>query len=51
MKIKSVKIWSEDLKLSRPYTISYETIDSVENVFVHIQLEDGTWGIGAGSPA
>ena len=51
MKIKSVKIWSEDLKLTRPYTISYETIDSVENVFVHIQLEDGTWGIGAGSPA
>ena len=51
MKIKSVKIWSEDLELSRPYTISYETIDSVENVFVHIQLEDGTWGIGAGSPA
>ena len=51
MKIKSVKIWSEDLKLYRPYTISYETIDSVENVFVHIQLEDGTWGIGAGSPA
>ena len=45
MKIKSVKIWSEDLKLSRPYTISYETIDSVENVFVHIQLEYGTWGI------
>ena len=28
-----------------------KTIDSVKNVFVHIELEDGTWGIGSGSPA
>ena len=51
MKIKNIKIWSENLKLTRPYSIAYETIDSVENVFVHIQLENGTWGIGSGSPA
>ena len=51
MKIKNIKMWSENLKLTRPYSIAYETIDSVENVFVHIQLENGTWGIGSGSPA
>ncbi len=49
MRIKNVRVWSEDLKLTQPYSISYETIDSVENVFVHIELEDGTWAIGSGS--
>ena len=51
MQIKNVRVWSENLKLTKPYSISYETIDSVKNVFVHIELEDGTWGIGSGSPA
>ena len=51
MQIKNVRVWSEDLKLTQPYSISYETIDSVENVFVHIELENGIWGIGSGSPA
>ena len=51
MKIKKIKFWSENLKLTRPYKISYETIDSVENIFVHIELENGIWGIGSGSPA
>ena len=51
MRIKNVRVWSEDLKLTEPYSISYDTIDSVENVFVHIELEDGTWAIGSGSPA
>ena len=40
MQIKNVRVWSEDLKLTQPYSISYETIDSVENVFVHIELEN-----------
>ena len=51
MQIKNVRVWSENLKLTKPYSISYETIDSVKNVFVHIELEDGPWGIGSGSPA
>ena len=51
MQIKNVRVWSENLKLTKPYSISYETIDSVKNVFVHIELEDGIWGIGSGSPA
>jgi len=51
MKIIKVKAWSENLELTRPYTISYETIDSVENMFVQIELDNGVIGIGAGSPA
>ena len=51
MKIIKIDFWHEDLNLKKPYTISYETIDFVENIFFKIELEDGTWGIGAGSPA
>ncbi len=51
MKIKKAMIWKEDLKLARPYTIAYERIESVENLFVLIEGENGKVGIGAGSPA
>ena len=51
MKITAVKIWKENLKLTRPYTIAYETVDSVENVFVRLEAANGMTGIGAGSPA
>ncbi len=51
MKILKAKAWSENLELTRPYSIAYETIDAVENVFVQIELENGIVGIGAGSPA
>lgn len=51
MRISHVRVWKEDLELSRPYTIAYRTISAVENIFVYIQLDDGRHGIGAGSPA
>lgn len=51
MKIKKITIWKEDLELTRPYTIAYETICSVENLFVHLETDNGITGIGAGSPA
>ena len=50
-KIKSVKTYAKNLELTRPYTISYETFDSVENIFLEIHLADGQIGIGAGSPS
>ncbi|WP_022665886.1 mandelate racemase/muconate lactonizing enzyme family protein [Desulfospira joergensenii] len=51
MKIKEIKFWKEDLKLTRPYTIAYETVDAVENIFVTLEGDNGITGIGAGSPA
>ncbi len=51
MKIKKITIWKENLELTRPYTIAYETINSVENLFVLLEDENGITGIGAGSPA
>lgn len=50
-KIKSVKTYSENLELTRPYTIAYETFDSVENIFLEIETYGGVMGIGSGSPA
>lgn len=51
LKITKVKTWSENLELTRPYNISYRTIDSIENVFVYIETGSGLNGIGSGSPA
>lgn len=51
MKIKSVTSWSENIRLTRPYTIAYETLDSVENIFVRVEGRDGTCGLGVASPA
>ena len=51
MKITRIKSWSENLELSRPYKISFQTIDSVENVFVYLETDSGLFGLGSGSPA
>ncbi len=51
MKISEVTHWTEKLALTRPYTIAYERIDSVQNLFVRLQTEDGSVGLGVASPA
>ena len=50
-KIKSIKTFSENLELTRPYTIAYETFDSVENIFLILETGGGIIGVGAGSPS
>lgn len=51
MKIKKITVWKEDLALTRPYSIAYERIDSVENLFVLLEDDNGNIGMGAGSPS
>lgn len=51
MKIAGVRVWKENLRLSRPYTIAYQRIDKVENIFLLIRLDNGVAGIGSASPA
>jgi L-alanine-DL-glutamate epimerase-like enolase superfamily enzyme len=51
MKIQSIRVYRRDLALSKPYTIAYETIGVVENVFVEIVLDGGIIGTGAANPA
>ena len=50
MKIAKATSWVEELKLTRPYTIAYEHIDSVDNIFVYLQAEDGSFGLGVAAP-
>jgi L-alanine-DL-glutamate epimerase-like enolase superfamily enzyme len=51
MKITQATYWTERLALTRPYTIAYEHIDSVLNLFVQLTADDGTIGLGVASPA
>ena len=50
MKITNVEHWTEHLKLIKPYTIAYETYSDVENYFVRIETETGSYGLGVASP-
>lgn len=51
MKITNVSIIKENLDLLTPYSIAYETIDSVENILLIIYLENKLYGVGTASPA
>ncbi|GJM32442.1 MAG: L-Ala-D/L-Glu epimerase [Saprospiraceae bacterium] len=50
MKIKNLECWSKDLKLTEPYTIAYETIDTSPHVFLKLQTESGLVGWGCAAP-
>jgi len=50
MKIKKISVWKDNLELTRPYSIAYEKIETVENIFVLIQAENGMVGLGSASP-
>jgi len=49
MKIKSIKVWKQELPLTRPYTISYKTTTAITNVVLTITCSNGITGIGASS--
>ena len=51
MRIKEITVTRENLKLTRPYAISYKTVDSVENCIVEIRTEGGLTGMGACNPS
>jgi L-alanine-DL-glutamate epimerase-like enolase superfamily enzyme len=51
MKITNITVWRENLELTRPYTIAYKTISTVENAFVRIDLTNGVYGVGACNPS
>ncbi|MEO5681854.1 MAG: enolase C-terminal domain-like protein [Chitinophagaceae bacterium] len=51
MKIISVRAFTKNLALQKPYTIAREIITDVENVFLELTLENGIKGMGAANPA
>jgi len=50
-KIKKIEVQKIDLKLTRPYTIAFKTVDHVENAIVIMELDNGLVGRGAGNPS
>jgi len=50
MKITNVETWSVTMKLSEPYTIAYETIESTKNIFLRIDTDNGITGFGCAAP-
>ncbi|MDP6049933.1 MAG: dipeptide epimerase [SAR202 cluster bacterium] len=50
MKIVEASIWEKDLRLREPFSISFMTFNSVQNIFVRLVLENGICGLGAAAP-
>lgn len=50
MKITKIQAWQVSMRLSEPYAIAYEAIDSVTNVFLRIETNSGTVGYGCAAP-
>jgi L-alanine-DL-glutamate epimerase-like enolase superfamily enzyme len=50
VKISNIEAWQVAMRLSEPYTIAYETLDSVTNIFLRIETNRGTVGYGCAAP-
>jgi len=49
VRIRKVEAWRVDFRLSQPYEIAYETIDSAANVFLRVET-DSLVGYGCAAP-
>jgi L-alanine-DL-glutamate epimerase-like enolase superfamily enzyme len=50
MKITAIEVWPVTMKLAEPYTIAYETVSVVTNVFLRIDTSTGLAGYGCAAP-
>jgi L-alanine-DL-glutamate epimerase-like enolase superfamily enzyme len=50
MKITRVEAWPVTFRLSEPYTIAYESVDQVTNVFLRLVTNRGMIGLGCAAP-
>jgi L-alanine-DL-glutamate epimerase-like enolase superfamily enzyme len=50
VKVTRAESWVEHFPLSRPYTIAFRSVSSVDNVIVRIETDTGLVGLGAGAP-
>ena len=51
MKITNIRVFKANLETTRPYTIAYKTVDSVESCFVVLETDNGLQGVGAANPS
>ena len=50
MKITRIESWPVTMKLSEPYSIAYETIEEITNIFVRLETDRGIIGFGCAIP-
>jgi L-alanine-DL-glutamate epimerase-like enolase superfamily enzyme len=50
MKITRLEAWPVTMRLAQPYSIAYDTVDRVTNVFLRIDTDDGLRGHGCAAP-
>ncbi len=50
MKITKIESWPVTMQLTAPYTIAYETVNSVTNVFLRVETSKGIIGYGCAAP-
>lgn len=50
MKISNIETWLVKLKLEEPYTIAYDSFDTVTNVMLRIDTDQGIIGYGCAAP-
>ncbi len=50
MKITRVEAWKESVPLSRPYTIAFKTVSTVDLYFARLVTDAGVEGLGSAAP-
>ncbi len=50
MRIIDVEAWPVEMRLDAPYTIAYETVSSVTNLFLRLETDSGITGFGCAAP-
>jgi L-alanine-DL-glutamate epimerase-like enolase superfamily enzyme len=50
MKISHIEAWPVSMPLSEPYTLAYETVNAVTNVFLRVETGIGITGMGCAAP-